>query len=88
MFIMRSKDAKLMISTILSIVDDYISFVGKDIDGRINDMPEKYHMPYSTMEYQRRIGGQLCERLVSAWIDWQFPNAKEIPVRFTEEAIR
>lgn len=87
MFIMKSKDARMMISTVLSIVDDYVEFVGKDIDNRINSMPEKYHLPYSTMDYQRRIGGQLCERLVSAWIDWQFPNAKEIPVRFTEEAI-
>jgi hypothetical protein len=87
MFIMRAKDAKMMISTVLSIVDDYVRFVGKDIDNRINSMPEKYHMPYSTIDYQRRIGGQLCERLVSAWIDWRFPKAEEIPVRFTEEAI-
>lgn len=88
MFIMRSKDAKYMISTVRNIVDEYLRVIGGDIDKRINSMPEKYHLPQHSIEYQRRVGGQLCERLVSAWIDWQFKYAKEIPVTFTGEAIR
>ena len=42
-----------------------------------------YHLGRSTEGYQIRVGGQLCERLVSAWIDWQYPEAKQWPVIVT-----
>ena len=83
MFIMKSKDVKMMVNTIWSIVNDYMDIIGGDIDKRICDMPEAYHIPHHSIEYQRRVGGQLCERLVSAWIDWWYPEAKEIPIVFT-----
>lgn len=87
-FVMQTKQAKMMISTIRNIVNEYLRVIGKDIDKRINSMPEKYHLPQQSIEYQRRVGGQVCERLISAWIDWRFPEAKEIPLKFTGEAIR
>ena len=83
MFVMKSKDFLEMLALINDVVDGYVKKVGKDIDKRIKSMPQKYHLLGSTIEYQRRIGGQLCERLVSAWIDWKFPEAKEVPVKFT-----
>ena len=59
----------------------YLKKIGYDVDGRVLSEPEEYHLSSSSLEYQRRIGGQLCERIVSAWIDWKFAGAKEVPVR-------
>ena len=77
MFIMRSKDFRRMFKMVWDIVDRYRQQAG-DIDERIENDLAGYHIPGSTREYQYRIGGQMCERLVSAWIDWQFPQAEEV----------
>ena len=76
-----------MLALINGVVDEYVKTVGKDIDRRILDNKAKYHIHSSSLEYQRRIGGQLCERIVSAWIDWQFPEAKEVPIKVTSKPI-
>ena len=87
MFVMRTKDFKRMLALINGIVDEYVHTVGKDIDAHILKQKAKYHIPTSPLEYQRRIGGQICERIVSAWIDWQFPEAKEVPIKVTSKPI-
>jgi hypothetical protein len=46
-----------------------------DIDTRIKANPDAYHLQDLGFEYAYRIGGQLGERIISAWIDWQFPKA-------------
>ena len=87
MFIMDKKDFLAMIKIVLSVVGEYLKIIDYKIDERILTNPEKYHIPGSTLEYQRRVGGQLCERIISAWIDWKYPNAKEIPVKITSKPI-
>lgn len=84
MFVMRTKDFMRMIKIVSSIVNAYLKEIGSDIDGRILSDPAKYHLPYSTLAYQRRVGGQLCERIISAWIDWQFPQAEPVEVKIIE----
>ena len=81
MFVLPSADFKELFGVVWTVVSEYLKKIGYDVDARVLENPEKYHLAKSSLEYQRRIGGQLCERIVSAWIDWKFANAKEVPVR-------
>ena len=36
---------------------------------------------------QRRVGGNICERVVSAWADCYHPNAAQFPLVITAEKI-
>lgn len=83
MFVMRSKDFRRMERVVWDVVQRYLSAIGGDIYGRVRGDAAAYHLGRSTEGYQIRVGGQLCERLVSAWIDWQFPDAKQWPVIVT-----
>ena len=90
--ILPKKDMKEMVNTIWDIVEKYVKETGIDIDRRIAENPEKYHMNentwHATLAFQRRIGGQMCERIVSAWIDWKYPNQKEIPMITTQQPLK
>lgn len=90
--ILPKKDMKEMVNTIWDIVEKYVKETGIDIDRRIAENPEKYHMnennEHATLAFQRRIGGQMCERIVSAWIDWKYPNQKEVPMITTQAALK
>ena len=59
----------------------------KKPDGKkiIANNKKAYHIPPSSAVYQYRIGGQICERIVSAWIDWQFPQAEGVAVNITDQ---
>ena len=90
--IMAKKDMQEMVNVIWNIVERYVKETGIEIDKRIAQNPDKYHMNernwHATLAFQRRIGGQMCERIVSAWIDWKFPNQKEVPMVTTQAAIK
>ena len=82
MFVLRSKDFRRLFKLIWSVVEKYRAKVG-DIDKRIENNKTAYHIPLLSHDYQYRIGGQICERIVSAWIDQQFPNAEDVFVNIT-----
>lgn len=84
MFVMPSRSFRQMESLVWDVVQQYLQAIGGDIDKRVTAHPAKYHLPGSSLSYQRRVGGQLCERLISAWIDWQFPDAKGWPTLLIE----
>lgn len=90
--ILPQKEMKEMVNTIWDIVEKYVNETGIDIDSRISENPDKYHMNentwHATLAFQRRIGGQMCERIVSAWIDWKYPNQKEVPMITTQAALK
>ena len=90
--IMDKKDMKEMVTAIWIVVEKFVRETGIDIDGRITENPDKYHMNegtwHATLAFQRRIGGQMCERITSAWIDWRFPNQKEVAMVTTQPAIK
>lgn len=88
MFVMPSDKFREMMKLISDLLKRWVKKVGKDIEGRIAADPQKYHVgedPVWTPEYQYRIGGELGERIISAWIDWQFPDAEQVPVTITSE---
>lgn len=87
LYIMGAAEQKEMLTLVWDILDKYISIVG-DIDDRIKSNPQKYmHLAASAKhEYQYRIGGHIGERIVSAWIDWKFPNAMCVEMVATSDA--
>ena len=71
-----------MMKLVGSILDEFVKRAG-DIDARIEADPDGYHLTRVGHDYAYRIGGQLGERLISAWIDWQLPDAKKVPIVVT-----
>lgn len=88
LYIMLASKQKEMINLVFDVLDDFVNIVGEDIDARINQNKEKYmFLPESARhEYQYRMGGHLGERITSAWIDWQFPNALNVDIAPIETA--
>ena len=82
MFVMPSKDFRRMMKLVSGILDEFVKRAG-DIDARIEADPDGYHLTRVGHDYAYRIGGQLGERLISAWIDWQLPDAKKVPIMVT-----
>lgn len=78
MFVMSAGDFRKMTRLIMSVVGEFLKMTGGDIEKRVRENPKAYHIPPSTVGYQIRVGGQLCERIVSAYIDWKFPDAEEV----------
>jgi hypothetical protein len=74
MFIMpREKFRELM--KLLEMAIGHWVIAAIDIEERIKANPDAYHIDELGYDYAYRIGGQLGERIISAWIDWQFPKA-------------
>ncbi len=52
---------------------------------------EKYYdfnfSHFTDLLNERRVGGNICERIVSAWNDWKHPNALQFPLVITSEKI-
>jgi hypothetical protein len=44
-------------------------------------------MEFTDLLNERRVGGNICERIVSAWNDWKFPNALQVPLVVTAQKI-
>ena len=85
MFIMHIGEWRSMLNFVWETVNEYLKRIGGDIDKRIESDRDKYHLSTSSIEYQRRVGGQLCERLISAWIDSQYPNALQVGMTITSK---
>lgn len=75
MSIMRTVDFRKLFDVMWDVVGEYLRRIGGDIDARVMSMPEAYHLETFNLPYERRVGGQLGERIHSAWMDWRFPNA-------------
>lgn len=90
MFIMKRKDFRRLIQTVFEILDKYLDVVGTDIEKRISDNPEAYHVgrnKTSTAQYQYRIGGYLGERIVNALIRNRFRERLHYDRIITQKAI-
>lgn len=89
MFIMRRQNFVEMMKVVWSCLDDWLEVIGMDIRKRIQKHSELYLLKKgraSLIEHQFRIGGNLGERIVSAYISNKFPKAKIYDIHFTEEA--
>ena len=88
--IMAVDDWKEMVAVAWDVVNEWLRRIGGDIDKRIESMPEKYHIgqhQYMDQPNERRVGGNIFERIVSAWADWKHPNAAQFPLVVTREKI-
>lgn len=88
MFVMPSNRFREMMKLINDLLKKWVQTVGTDIEGRVAANPKAYHIgedPVWTPDYQYRIGGELGERIISAWIDWQFPYAVQENVVITSD---
>jgi len=85
MFVMPTSEFKKMMKVVSAILSAWLKKVGdlEGLDKRIEANAEAYHLERVGMHYARRVGGQLGERLISAWIDWAMPEAKEVPITIT-----
>ena len=88
--IMAVDDWREMVAVAWDVANEYLKRIGGDIDKRIELMPEKYHIgqhEYMDQPNERRVGGNICERIVSAWADWKHQNAAQFPLVITAEKI-
>jgi len=88
--IMKVEEWKEMVAVAWDIVNEWLKRIGGDIDKRIDANPEKYHIgqyDFTDQANERRVGGNICERIVSAWADWKHPNAAQFPLKITSEKI-
>ena len=88
--IMEVNDWREMVACAWDVANEYLKRVGGDIDKRIEAMPEKYHIgehPFTDQANERRVGGNICERVVSAWADWRHPKAAQFPLVVTAEKL-
>ena len=89
--IMKTEEWKEMVACAWDVANEYLKRIGGDIDKRIESMPEKYHIgqvEFCDQPNERRVGGNICERIVSAWADCYHPNAAQFPLVITREKIQ
>lgn len=89
--IMKREDWLEMVACAWDVATEFWKRIGGDIDKRIKENPEKYHlgeMSFTDLRNERRVGGQICERIVSAWNDWKHPTAAQYQMVVTGEKIQ
>ena len=90
MFIVRREDFREMMVVLFDILDRYVATVGTDIEGRIMAHQQDYHIgmnAVSTLQYQRRIGGFIGERIVNALLRQRFKRIKHFDKVITQRAV-
>ena len=88
--IMRTEEWKKMVACAWDVANEYWRRIGGDIDKRIKENAAKYHldeMEFCDLPNERRVGGNICERIVSAWADHYHPNAAQFPLVVTATKI-
>ena len=84
---MKTDDWQQMVQMAWDVVQEYLKRIGGDIEKHVKKNPEAYHLDRFNVKHETRVGGQFCERMVSAWIDWKHPNAYQVQLRVTSEKI-
>ena len=85
--IMRTEDWKDMLDMMWDVANELLKRIGGDIEKRVKDNSEAYHMEQFGLTHEMRVGGQMAERINSAWMDYKFPNAAQFPLRITQDKI-
>lgn len=88
MFIMRWSRFIMMMEYVFDILDKLVEVLGTDIVSRINSHPHIYlggGTKFRTIPFQYRIGGNIGERLISAYIMHHFPDCITFPAVFTSQ---
>ena len=85
--IMRTEDWKEMLAVMWDVANELLKRIGGDIEKRVKENSEAYHMEQFGLTHEMRVGGQMAERINSAWMDYKFPDAAQFPLRVTQEKI-
>ena len=88
--IMKTEDWREMFSVAWDVANEYLRRIGGDIVARVKANEKAYHIgeyDFTTLTHEIRVGGQICERIVSAWMDWKFPNAAVFPMKVIGDKI-
>ena len=85
--IMKTSDWKEMLDVMWDVANELLNRIGGDIVKRVQDNPEAYHIEQFGLTHEIRVGGQMAERINSAWIDWKFPYAAKYPLVVSSEKI-
>lgn len=91
MFIMKKQDFLDFFTFYKNVIDRYLTYIGGDIDKRINDNKGKYLKDFKNSPqngqvwYQKRIGGFLSERLLTVFILRKFRRLELFNIELTEK---
>jgi hypothetical protein len=85
--IMRTEDWKEMLTVMWDVANELLKRLGGDIVKRVKENPDSYKVEKFGFTHELRVGGQMAERINSAWIAWKFPKAKEYPLMVTQEKV-
>lgn len=84
MFIVKKETFLEMMDITWQLIDDYLDVVGVDLLKRIKRLKYIYLKNSKNVPLQFRIGGNLGERVISAYLLQHYPNAKTYDIVFTE----
>lgn len=85
---LENRYIKEYVDFIRNVLDEYIKYVGIDIEKRIENNKEKYlknFSPNNEVWYQYRIGGYLAERLTNVFLLKHFKKIKTYKMVITEQ---
>jgi len=91
MFIMKREDFLEFMSFYMNVIDRYLAYIENDVDYRIDTNKDKYlknlkNSPQNGEHwYQKRIGGFMAERLLTAFIVKKFKKIKLYNIELTEK---
>lgn len=91
MFVMKRDDFLEFFSFYKNVIDRYLTYIGNDVDKRINDNKDKYLKNFKNNPqsgefwYQKRIGGFISERLLTLFALKKFRKIKMYNIELTEK---
>ena len=85
--IMRTDDWLEMLDVMWDVANELLKRIGGDIEKRVCENQEAYKVEQFGLTHELRVGGQMAERINSAWMDYKFPNAVQFPLTVTREKI-
>ena len=91
MFIMKREDFLEFMTLYKNVIDRYLTYIGGDVEKRINENKDKYlkdiedNPQNNEVWYQKRIGGYVAERLLTAFVIKNFKKIKLYNINLTEK---
>ena len=85
--IMKTEDWKEMLAVMWDVANELLKRLGGDMEKRVRENADAYKVGEFGLTLEMRAGGQMAERINSAWMDWKFPNAAVFPMKLIGDKI-